>query len=140
MGIVGLTTSGATMPGLIVPVIAVLIVVFGGVAFYVSRETRAETKRTGNYPKGHYMGRGMGAGIAIGAGIGVAMNNIAVGIPIGIAIGAGIGTAMEKKHAHELRPMTDEEMRMKRLGVMITVGLLIVTMLIAVGLYYLKPS
>ena len=66
------------MPGLIVPVIAVLLVVFGGVAFYVSRETRAETKRTGKYPKGHYMGRGMGAGIAIGAGIGIAMNTIAM--------------------------------------------------------------
>jgi hypothetical protein len=46
------------MPGLLVPVIAVLIIVFGGVALYASRETRAETKKTGKHPKGHYMGLG----------------------------------------------------------------------------------
>jgi len=132
--------SGVEMPGLLVPVIAMLIVVFGGIALYVKRETRAETKKTGKHPKGHYMGLGMGIGIAIGAAIGLAMDTIAVGIPIGIAIGAGIGTTMEKKHAHELRPMTEKETKMKRQGIMLTIGLLIVTILIAVGLYYLKSS
>ena len=128
------------MQGTLVPVIAVLIVLIGGVALYVSRETRAETKKTGKYPKGHYMARGMGIGIAIGAAIGLAMDTIPVGIPIGVAIGAGIGASMEKKHAHELRPMTEKEKNMKRLGVMLMIGLLIATMLIAVGLFYLKAS
>ena len=105
------------MPGPLIPVIAVLIVVFGVVAFYASRETRAETKRTGKYPKGHYMGQGMG---------------------IGIAIGAAFGASMEKKHAQELRPMTEKEKTMKRRGVALALVLLIVTMLIAVYLYFLK--
>ena len=126
------------MEGLLIPLIAVLIVVLGVVAFYVKRETRAETGRTGQYPRGHYVSQGMAIGIAIGAAIGLAMDNIAVGIPIGIAIGAGIGTSREKKHAHELRPMTEKEKTMKRRGVGLMVALLIVTVLIAVGLYSFK--
>jgi hypothetical protein len=128
------------MPGLLVPVIAVLIIVIGGVALYASRETRAETKKTGKHPKGHYMGLGMGIGLSIGVAIGLAMDTIAVGIPIGLAIGAGIGATMEKKHSHELRPMTEKETKMKRQGVMLAIGLLIVTMLIAVGSFYLRSS
>ena len=126
------------MPGPLIPVIAVLIVAFVAVAVYVSRETRAETKKTGRHPKGYYMRQGMGLGIAIGAAIGVAMDNIAIGIPIGIAIGAGIGAGREKKHAQELRPMTEKEKTMKRRGVALALVLLIVTMLIAVYLYFLK--
>lgn len=126
------------MPGLLIPLVAVLIVLFGVVAIYVSRETRAETRRTGQYPRGHYMSQGMGIGIAIGAAIGLSMENIAVGIPIGVAIGAGIGASREKKHAQELRPMTEREKTMKRRGVGIMVVLLIATALIATGLYFLK--
>jgi hypothetical protein len=122
----------------LIPIIAVLIVLFGVVAIYASRETRAETKRTGKYPKGYYMSQGMGLGIAIGAAIGLAMDNIAVGIPIGIAIGAGIGSSREKKHAHELRPMTEQEKTMKRRGALFAFSLLIVTVLIAVYLFSLK--
>jgi len=127
------------MPGSLIPIIAVLVVLFGVVAIYASRETRAETRRTGQHPKGYYMSQGMGIGIAIGASIGLAMDNIAVGIPIGIAIGAGIGSSREKKHAQELRPMTEKEKIMKQRGVLLAVALLMVTVLIAVYLYSLKP-
>ena len=123
------------MQGLPIALIAVLIVAFGAVAIYVSRETRAETKKTGKYPKGYYMSQGMGIGIAIGAAIGIAMETVAIGIPIGIAIGAGIGASREKKHAQELRPMTEKEKQMKWRGIALMVVLLIVTILIAVGLY-----
>jgi len=126
------------MPGSFVTVIAVLIVLFGAVAVYAGRETWAETKRTGKHPKGYYMSQGMGIGIAIGAAIGLSMDNIAIGIPIGIAIGAGIGASREKKHAQELRPRTEKEKTMKRRGVLLAFGLLIVTMLIAVYLFSLK--
>ena len=128
------------MSGLLIPVIAVLVVAFGVIAFYAKRESRAETRRTGKYPKGHYVSQGMGIGIALGAGIGLAMGTIAIGIPIGIALGAAIGAGMEKKHAHELRPMTEQEKTSRQRGAMLAIGLLIATMLIAVGLYYLKPS
>jgi len=124
------------MPELLIPVIAVLIVVIGGIALYVGRETRAETRKTGNFPKGHYMGQGMGIGMGLGVAIGLAMGTIAIGIPIGLAIGVAIGKAREKQHAHELRPMTEKETEMKRLDVMLMGGLMFATLLIAVGLYY----
>jgi uncharacterized membrane protein YfcA len=126
------------MSGSLIPIIAVLIVAFGAVAVYASRETRAETKRTGKYPKGHYLSKGMGAGIAIGVGIGVAMGNIGVGIPIGIALGVGMGASMEKKHAQELRPRTDKEKKMKLRGIALSGVLLVVTVLIVVYLNSLK--
>ena len=126
------------MPESVIPIVAVLIVAFLAIATYVSRETRAETRRTGKHPKGYYMSQGMGIGIAIGAGIGVAMDNIAIGIPIGIALGAGIGAGREKKHAHELRPMTEKEKMMKRRGLVLMVGLLFVVMAIGVGLYIFR--
>ncbi len=116
----------------------VLVVVLCVIAYYVKRETRAETGRTGQHPTGHYMSQGMAMGVAFGAAIGAAMDNIAIGIPIGIASGAGVGSSREKKHAHELRPMTEKEKVMKRRGVGLVVALLIVTALIAVGLYSFK--
>ena len=72
------------MPGLLIPLIALLIVAFGVVAIYVSRETRAETKKTGKHPKGYYMRQGMGLGIAIGVAIGVAVGafRIVTGTPL----------------------------------------------------------
>jgi hypothetical protein len=115
----------------------VLIVAFLAVAVYAGRETRVETRRTGKYPKGHYMGQGMGIGIAIGVAIGAAVDNIAVGIAIGVALGAGIGAGREKKHAEELRPMTEKEKTMKRRGVGLAVALLIVVMAIGVASYFL---
>ena len=128
------------MPELLVGVIALLIVVFGAMAVYFGRETRAETRKTGKFPEGHYRGRGMGIGIAIGAGLGVAMENIAIGIPIGIAFGVAIGGAMEKKHADELRPMTEKEIKMKQQALMLTIGLLLLTALAAAGAYFLRPT
>jgi len=126
------------MPGLLIPVIAVLVIAIGAVAIYASRETRAEYKRTGKHPKGHYMGQGIGIGMAVGVAIGLSMDTIAIGIPIGVAIGVAIGTSMEKKHAHELRPLTEKEMKMKRQAITMGIGLLIVTMLIAVGVFFLQ--
>jgi hypothetical protein len=126
------------MPDFFIPIIGILIVAFIAVAIYASSEIRAETKRTGKHPKGHYMSRGVGVGVAIGVAIGTAMGNVAIGIPIGIAIGIGIGTTQEKKHADELRPMTEKEKRAKQRGLAAMVGLLISTMLLALALYWMR--
>jgi len=128
------------MPDLFIPIAGILIVAFVAVAIYTSREIRAETKRTGKHPKGHYMSRGVGAGIAIGAGIGTAMGNVAIGLPIGIALGIAIGTSQEKKHADELRPMTEKEKRAKRKGLIAMFGLLVGVMVLALGLYWMNAS
>lgn len=124
------------MQELLVPIIAVPIVLLFGVALYANRESRAETRRTGKLPVGHHKGRGMAFGIAIGAGLGAAMDALPIGIAVGVAMGVAIGAGLEKKHAGELRPMTEKEARMKRQGVVLAIGLLIATLLIAVGVRY----
>ncbi len=80
-------------------------------AFKVKQE---EFKKTGKHPKGHYMGLGIALGLPIGIPIGVALGNIALGPAIGVAIGCAIGAGLEKKHEHELRPMTDREKEMQK--------------------------
>ena len=71
-------------------------------------------KKTGKHPKGHYMGMGIAMGIPIGIPIGIAMGVLPIGIAIGLALGVSIGTAMEKQHEKELRPLTKEEIELKR--------------------------
>jgi len=118
--------------------IGVVILVIGAFAIYASRETRAEYKRTGKYPKGHYMGIGIAIGMGVGVAIGLAMETIAIGIPIGIAIGTGIGASMEKKHADELRPLTEKEAKARKRAVIVGVSILTGTLLIAVGVFFLR--
>ena len=90
------------------------------------------------YPEGHFVGLWMAVGVAVGAGIGIplslAMGNpglIGIGLPIGLAIGLAIGSSIEAKYKKEgkLRPLTLEEKKRKKLGVMIGIGLLVIGML-----------
>lgn len=91
------------------------------------------------YPEGHFIGMWMGIGIAIGCGLGVplaiAIGNpgfFGIGIPIGLAIGIAIGSSIEAKYKKEgkLRPLTLEEKKKKKSGVMIGVALLVIGVLI----------
>ena len=59
------------------------------------------------------MKRGIAIGIALGVPIGLSMDIIALGPAIGIALGVAIGSAMEKKHKKELRPLTEDEKKIK---------------------------
>jgi hypothetical protein len=86
------------------------------------------------YPKGHWMG----VGIAVGLPIGVAIFFIAdiligefgdmffLGPAIGVAIGVSIGAALEKKHEKEIRELTPQEERRRRLAVAAGVVLLVI--------------
>jgi hypothetical protein len=92
-------------------------------------------KRNEGYPEGHFVGKWMGIGVAIGAGVGIplgfAIGNpglFGIGLPIGLAIGLSIGSAIEAKYKKEgkLRPLTEEEKRNRKLGVMIGMALLLI--------------
>lgn len=100
------------------PVIALIIlgllVIVLAIALQSYRIMKKEYKKTGKYPEGHYMGLGMGLGLALGIPIGIAMGNIAFGPGIGLAIGVAMGAALEKKYKDRLRPLTDEEKKMRR--------------------------
>ena len=117
--------------------IAVLLLVGIFLAYPAIKLQRELFKKTGKYPKGHYMGQGMGLGIAIGIPIGVAMGNISFGPAIGVAIGVAIGTSLEKKHEKELRPLTKKEEELKRKNMMIMLGLLLLGMVVFTVTYFL---
>jgi Ca2+/Na+ antiporter len=121
---------------LVMGVVAVLIVVLGIFAILKIRKQKEIRAQYPGYPKGYWMSQGVGIGIAIGAGIGAAMNDVAVGIAIGVAIGAGIGSQLEKKHADEIRPMTDEEQKLKRQSIFFTIGTLFMGMVVFAITYF----
>ena len=98
-----------TIPFIILAVIIILALI-SIPAFKLKQE---EFKRTGKHPKGHYMGLGIAMGLPIGLPIGIAMGNIALGPALGMALGIAIGAGLEKKHAHELRPLTEREQKLQ---------------------------
>ena len=122
----------------IIILVAVLIAGIAVVKVAAGKSSREETKRTGKYPKGHYMGVGMAIGMSIGLGIGVAMNNIAIGPAIGAGIGVAIGSAMEKQHEGELRELTEEEKKNKKRAVLVSIGLLLVGMFVVTGFFLMQ--
>jgi hypothetical protein len=117
-------------------IILILVFVLGVFAFIQLRKQKNIQKKLKGYPKGYWMEQGLGIGVAVGVAIGVAMNNIAIGISIGVAIGVAIGSGNEKKHKDEIRPLTDEEKKLKKQSVLFLIG----TMLIGVLAFLIKPS
>jgi len=121
---------------LVIGLIAVMILVLGIFAAIKIRKQNEIRAQYPGYPKGYWQSQGIGIGIAIGAGIGVALDNIAIGVAIGVAIGAGIGAELEKKHADEIRPMTDEEQKLKRQSIFFTIGTLFMGMVVFAITYF----
>ena len=86
------------------------------------------------YPKGYWMSIGISIGVAIGVAMGPIFDNIGVGIGIGIAIGSGIGASLEQKNKDNIRPLTEQEQKRQKLGVVIglaLVGILFLALIIA---------
>jgi predicted MFS family arabinose efflux permease len=87
------------------------------------------------HPEGHFVGMWMAIGVAIGAAIGIplgfAIGNpglFGIGLPVGLALGLSIGSAIEAKYKKEgkLRPLTEEEKRNRKSGVVIGMALLLI--------------
>jgi pheromone shutdown protein TraB len=92
------------------------------------------SKNERKYPKGYWMAVGISVGMAIGVAMGPIFDNIGVGIAVGIAIGSGIGASLEQKNKDNIRPLTEQEQKRQKLGVIIglaLVGLLFLTLIIA---------
>ena len=120
----------------IMGLIAVMILVFGILAFVQNKKLAEIRKKYPGYPKGHWMNQGLGSGIAIGAGLGVAMENIAIGVALGVAIGAAIGSRLEKQHEDEIRPITDEEEKIRKQSLLFAISTLLVGLLVFVVVYF----
>jgi heme/copper-type cytochrome/quinol oxidase subunit 2 len=119
-------------------IIGVVLIVTLGIFIYFNRIKDKETKRTGKYPKGHYMGLGIAMGLPIGLPIGIAMGNIALGPAIGVAIGVAIGASLEKKHEAQMRPLTDEEEKAKEKMMLAMMGLVLLGIVAFVAFMFLR--
>lgn len=112
----------------------IAIAIFARRKFKQQREIR---KKNPGYPKGYWLEQGTGFGVAIGAGIGVALGNIAIGVGIGVAIGAAIGSMWETQHKDEIRPMLEEEKKLRRQTFLFMIGLLLAILIIFVATYFI---
>ena len=116
--------------------IAVMILVLGVFAVIQNKRQTEIRKKYPGYPKGYWMSQGIGIGIAIGAGIGIAMGNIAIGVAIGVAIGTAIGSGLEKQHKDEIRPITDEEEKLKKQSILFAVSAMMLGFIVFVITYF----
>jgi hypothetical protein len=115
--------------GLVV-VIGLIIVV----ALWRARTVPGLDSQTGKRPEGYWQSLGISLGLvmgmAIGLPLGIAMDNIAIGVALGpgfgLSIGVAIGAALEQRHKHEVRPLTDDERRARSRAALIGVVTLIV--------------
>lgn len=72
------------------------------------------------HPKGYWM--------AVG---------ISIGVAIGVAIGSGLGASLEQKNKDNIRPLTEQEQKRQKLGVVIGLALFGVLVLALIIAYFL---
>ena len=111
-------------------IILIMVLVVGAFALIQIRKQRKIQKILTGHPKGYWMEQGLGVGVAIGVGIGVALNNVAMGIAIGVAIGVAIGSGNGKKHKDEIRPITDEEKKLKKQSALFLIGMILLGVIV----------
>ena len=90
------------------------------------------------HPRGYWMGVGISLGAAIGAALGMGLENTGAGIGIGIALGAGIGASLEQRNKDKIRPLTDEEKKRQKVGVIVGLVLAVLGLAVLIGIYFLQ--
>jgi heme/copper-type cytochrome/quinol oxidase subunit 2 len=123
---------------LVLGVIGLLLIIAIAVFLINYKVKEKEFKKTGKYPKGHYMGQGIAMGIPIGIPIGLILGNIAIGPAIGVAIGIALGSYLENKHKDELRPMTEAEEKAKEKTMLALAGAALLGIVLFVAFLLLK--
>jgi len=112
---------------LVIAVFIIAIAVFARRKFKIQQEIR---RNNPGHPKGYWLEQGAGLGVAIGAAIGVALGNIAIGVGIGVAIGTAIGSMWETQHKDEMRPILEEEKKLRKQTFLFVVGLLLTGLIV----------
>jgi len=94
----------------------------------------------GKYPQGHWMGVGMCIGMALGLISSLAALRldemtafIGIGPAIGVSIGVAIGSALEQKYKDKVRPLTEQEQKMRKWATLIGLVLAALGILALVG-------
>jgi hypothetical protein len=116
-------------------VLTLIVLIAILVVFISLRKSNLDSGLTeqGMHPKGFWVSNGISIGIGFGVALGLVFDNLALGIPIGAAIGAGVGTALERQNQDKIRPLTEQELKLQKWGVI--AGLLI--LLLFAGIFTL---
>ena len=122
----------------LLPIIGFIIVIVVSlvlIALPKHKKLKMLRKKYPGYPKGYWISQGVGIGVGIGTGLGVALHNIAIGVALGTAIGTSIGSVLEKKHKDKIRPITEEEKKLKNQTVLSIIGAFILGLIIYFIIY-----
>lgn len=123
---------------LLVGLIALLVLALAVVVIIQNRKEQEIRKNNPGYPQEYFINQGVAMGVAFGAGIGVALDNIALGVGIGIALGAAVGFANEKKHKDEIRPLLEEEKKLRKQSLLMIAGVLVLGIAVFLLAYFLR--
>lgn len=118
--------------------ILMMVIVFGLLVLgllvlvvWLMRKNDPGTEMEGMHPPGYGVGIGISIGAGFGVALGMAMKNLGLGIGIGVALGVALGGVWEQRNKDKVRPMTEQEKKAQRLGILLGIILL----LIGVGVF-----
>ncbi|MBW2974452.1 hypothetical protein KY366_01925 [Candidatus Woesearchaeota archaeon] len=99
------------------------------------------------YPEGHFIGMWMGIGIALFSGLGIPLSIatknpglMGIGPAIGVAFGLSVGAGIEERYKKQgkIRPLTRKEKKIKKLGVLAGLVMLVLGIAAAFLFMYLR--
>lgn len=133
---------------LIAVLIFTLIVAGLGIALAIAQrkaDSVAAHETAGRHPQGYWMGVGIASGLLIGYVLslitGVIRDDmrtfIVFGPAIGLPLGAIIGVMLERRHKHDVRPLTPAEQRARQSAQLGGIVMLLVGVLVLVGVLFL---
>ena len=92
------------------------------------------------HPQGYWTGTGMSIGLGLGVALGLVFDNLPLGIAIGAGFGIAIGTALEQKNKDKIRPMTEQEKKVQRWGVIVGIVMLLIGVAVFTALLFLRAG
>jgi len=95
------------------------------------------------YPEGHFVNKWMAIGMPLGLPLGLAFGGpefLGIGLAMGMCVGLAIGSSVESKYKKEgkIRPLTKQEMKKKRIGIIAGVIALLIGAAVFLLLYFLR--
>lgn len=67
----------------------------------------------------------------------MALGNIAIGVATGVAIGAALGSMWETQHKDEIRPILEEEKKLRKQTLLFIFGVLLAGVIVFGATYFI---
>jgi heme/copper-type cytochrome/quinol oxidase subunit 2 len=114
-------------------IIVIGLLVIGLLALLVLylRKNNLGANMDGMHPQGFGLSMGISIGAGFGVALGTALKNLGLGIAIGVTIGIVFGGVWEYRNKDKIRPLTEQEKKVQRLGIILG----IIMLLIGVGVF-----